>query len=44
MPALSRFTALLARCALAAACAAACAPLVAAEPLGGTLANIQQPT
>ncbi|MXN75069.1 glutamate/aspartate ABC transporter substrate-binding protein [Burkholderia sp. 4701] len=42
MPTLSRFTALLARCALAAACATACAPLVAAEPLGGTLAKIQQ--
>ncbi|WP_126286090.1 glutamate/aspartate ABC transporter substrate-binding protein [Burkholderia stagnalis] len=42
MPASSRFTALLARCTLAAACATACAPLVAAEPLGGTLAKIQQ--
>ncbi|WP_232451131.1 glutamate/aspartate ABC transporter substrate-binding protein [Burkholderia ubonensis] len=37
----SAFTALLARCTFAAACAAACAPL-AAEPLAGTLAKIQQ--
>ncbi|KVN38202.1 ABC transporter [Burkholderia stagnalis] len=42
MPALTRLTALLTRYALAAACATACAPLVAAEPLGGTLAKIQQ--